>query len=334
MARQMRASTVPGAAVWIALLLLGRPALAQAPDDSTLAAARQLGQQGVALYEQGDYAAASDKLERAYAVVKVPTLGLWSGRALEKLGRLVEAAQRYREVTLVVLRPDDPEVFRSAHTDAQKAYDALSSRIPQLTIKLQGASADDARVTVDGKPVPSALLGVAVPVDPGEHAVEGRRAADRASQRVTLQEGEKRAVTLAFTAVAVTTPVAASAAETAAAAPAAAAAVSVEPSPPSVLPWVVVGAGSGLVVTGVVFVALAASAASKVENVRDGTPWSAVQHDYDRVPVFSGVGLGLLGAGAAAVTTGLVWGLSGKDHSEHALSVSAGLARVSLRGAF
>ena len=172
-------------------------ATAQAPDDTTLAAARQLGQQGVVLYEQGDYASAHDKLDRAYALVKMPTLGLWSARALVKLGRLVEALQRYREVTLVRLEPSASELLRNAQTEAQREYDALEARLPQLTVVLAGASPTGVTFRIDGKDLKSALIGVAVPIDPGVHAVEALRGSDVVRKaQVTLAEGEQRSVTL------------------------------------------------------------------------------------------------------------------------------------------
>jgi uncharacterized protein HemY len=82
----------------LAVLALAAPALGQATDDATRSAARTLGYQGVDAYQAGDYAAAVVKLERAYAAVKVPTVGLWLARALAKTGRLVEASERYAEV--------------------------------------------------------------------------------------------------------------------------------------------------------------------------------------------------------------------------------------------
>ena len=45
------------------------------------------------------YDAASEKLERAYSVLRVPSIALWSARALEKGGKLVEASERYLEAT-------------------------------------------------------------------------------------------------------------------------------------------------------------------------------------------------------------------------------------------
>jgi hypothetical protein len=78
--------------VGMALWLAAGSVRAQAVDDATRGAARTLGYDGVKAYNAGDYAVADQKLEKAYRVLKVPSLGLWSARTLVKLGRLVEAS--------------------------------------------------------------------------------------------------------------------------------------------------------------------------------------------------------------------------------------------------
>jgi hypothetical protein len=323
-------------AYFLSALLVTAAAHAQAPDESSLAAARQLGKDGAALYEQGDFGAASDKLERAYAVVKVQTLGLWSGNALEKLGKLIEASQRYREVTLLEIKAGAPAVLRSAQSDAKKAYDALESRIPQLTIEIVGASAGDVSVTVDDKPVPSALVGAALPVNPGIRQVEGRRDQQVVGESLTLAEGERRSYTLDFSAAAVAAAPVPSPAEVAASSspPADSAASAQSGSGESIAPWVVVGAGGAMAVTGVVFVALALGAKSNVEGVKQDATWSSIQSDYDSVPTFSAVGFTLLGVGAVAVTAGLVWKFGLTNHNQGGLGVEASASRIALTGSY
>jgi len=299
-----------------------------APDDSALAAARQLGQEGVLLYERGDYATATKKLEQAYAVVRVPTLGLWSARALERTGKLVEASQRYREVTLFVVKASDPEIFRKAQVEAQEGYDAIGLRIPQVTVEIEGAAASEVSITVDGRPVPSALIGAPVPINPGSRIIEGRRGKDVMTEYVTLAEEERRAVKLVFGAA------------TPAASPVAAAATTpapVESAPAdgqSILPWVVVGAGGAVAVTGGVFIALSLSAKSNVEDIGDGANWSEVQSDYDKVPTYSTLGFVLAGVGVGAITAGLVWKYALLDADEGAVRVAVGPSSVALEGAF
>src|SRR5688572_10139010 len=77
------------------LLVLGQARLAFAIDETTRVLLRKLSSDGVAAHEGGDYEHAVEKLEKAWSILQTPPLGLWSGRALEKLGRLVEASERY-----------------------------------------------------------------------------------------------------------------------------------------------------------------------------------------------------------------------------------------------
>jgi hypothetical protein len=56
-------------------------------------------------YLDEDYQLAESRLESAYAVLRVPSLALWSARALEKNGKLIEAARRYLEATKLGYAP-------------------------------------------------------------------------------------------------------------------------------------------------------------------------------------------------------------------------------------
>ena len=112
---------------------------------------------------------------------------------------------------LFTITPRDPEVFRAAQADAKQAFDALAGRISQLSVELVGATAHEVSLAIDGKAVPSALSGYALPVNPGTRKLEGRRGQEAVSQLVTLREGEKRTVTLTFVAQPAAPSVAASA---------------------------------------------------------------------------------------------------------------------------
>jgi uncharacterized protein HemY len=64
-------------------------------DAATRFAVRKLGDAGVSAYRAGDYESASEKLEKAYELMPVPSLGLWSARALVQRGSWTQAAERY-----------------------------------------------------------------------------------------------------------------------------------------------------------------------------------------------------------------------------------------------
>src|SRR5689334_3893827 len=106
---------------------MAEPALAQS--DSARAGARDLGPGGVEAYQGGNYTLATDKLGRAFEILRVPSLGLWSARALAKSGKLVEASERY----LVVTRLDasgDIAVQNQAKAEAATEREALLPKIP------------------------------------------------------------------------------------------------------------------------------------------------------------------------------------------------------------
>src|SRR5262249_26439857 len=139
-------------------------ASAQPSHETKVAAARQLGQAGVELYMSGDTNGALDKLGRAYSVYQAPTLGLWYGRALERAGRLVEASERYREVSGATLGADATQAFRQAQTDARRALELVTPRIAQLTVEVPNVDLSHVRITLDGEELPTALLGIPIPV--------------------------------------------------------------------------------------------------------------------------------------------------------------------------
>src|SRR5262249_54769997 len=69
--------------------------------------------------------------------------------------------------------------------------------IPMLTLALPPSAPRDARVRRDGVELSAAALGVALPIDPGEHTVvveaPGRRPSE---QRFTVDRGQRKTVEL------------------------------------------------------------------------------------------------------------------------------------------
>ena len=149
-------------------------AQAKAPhDEATRLAARQLAQEGLELLQAEKYAEAQDKLERAYEIVPAPTVALLEGRALEGMGKLIEAAERFERVRRTELEADSPEAFERASKEADADLKRIRPLIPQVTLMLEGIGAQTPgfELRVDGVLVPPALLGAKRPVNPGEHEV-------------------------------------------------------------------------------------------------------------------------------------------------------------------
>lgn len=162
---------------------------AQPVDEASRASARTLGRAGIDAYRARDFAGAAEKLERAYRVVKVPALALWSARALEKTGKLVEASERFLEATRIPANSGDQATQEQARTDAVKEREALQPRIPTLMIEVR-SGVDEIRI--DGAVVPVDLLGVPRPVNPGSHSIVASHEGTEKSYQVTLKEAEKQ----------------------------------------------------------------------------------------------------------------------------------------------
>jgi hypothetical protein len=184
--------------VLVAACSLALPAFGQA-DDAGRAAVREIAEEGLAAFDAGKFDEATAKLGRAFDAMQVPTLGLWLARALVKTGRLVEASERYGEVTRLEPQPgQQTEIQKQAQADAAAEQQELRKRIPRIRVDVQGADAEDVEVTVSGAKVPSSMLGAPRPVNPGKCLVRGKRGSQVVTQEVTLAEGENRAVVLRF----------------------------------------------------------------------------------------------------------------------------------------
>jgi len=179
--------------------LCGVASLARAAagvDEATRATAREIGYEGVDAFQRGDYPQARERLDKAYAILQAPSLGLWSARALVKLGKLVEAHERYLEVTRLPTSVGDEAVQARARADATAEAAALAPRLPRLVVRVQRAPSLAARVTIDGAPLVAELWGESRPVDPGRHVVRAVAAGAAAEEEVELREGEHRTVVL------------------------------------------------------------------------------------------------------------------------------------------
>jgi hypothetical protein len=272
-------------------------------------------------------------LEKAFAVLRVPSLGLWSARALAQQNKLLEAVERYLETSRLPVSGGDVEVQKRAKADALAESDATQALIPSIVITVAGADGTAVTLKVDGESVSSRLVGEAMPLNPGSHRVEGELAGELVVSELSLERKEQRQVPLQFKGAAKPSP-----------APVAASAVAVDTdsaAPSSVtrtLGWVALGTGVAGLVVGGVSAGLAASKRSTLDsdpNCADHRCPQSFESDvnsYNSLRLVSTVGF--VAGGVLSVTGGvlLLTQRSSSEPTSASLWLSPG--RVELRGQF
>jgi hypothetical protein len=245
---------------------LPRVAFAQPETEPARVSARALGYAGIDAYDAGDFDTAAQLLDEAYTVLRVPSLGLWSARALRKQGRWVQAERRLRDVTQLSLEAGELAVQRQARLDALTELTDLEPRVPRLLLKLEGANAGEVTLTLDGAAFDTAQLGTPVAVDPGERQLLGRRGTQQVELAVTLGEAERREVVLVFAAPAGASPAVPPLRSESDAPPVDAAR---EPTAADfthdILPWALVGTGGAALAAGGITFALALGDAKRID---------------------------------------------------------------------
>jgi phenylpyruvate tautomerase PptA (4-oxalocrotonate tautomerase family) len=331
-------------AAWASALLLSLSshAAAEPVDAATRAAARDLGYAGVAAYQAGDYATASAKLEKAYAALQAPSLGLWSARALARLNKLVEAAERYIDVTRLDASSGEAAVHEQAKKDARAEHAILVPKIPKLIVKVAGVDPAEVSVTIDEVPMANALIGEQRPVNPGPHVVRGKRGDEVVEGRVTLPQGAEESVQLVFKGG----PLPAGATAAAAADPTDPSQPNAAPAPAPVdqprgggtartLGWISLVAGAAGVVTGGATGIVALDWKSQIEN--DEELYNA--SNMDRYETLRTISIASLITGGVLATTGIVLlvvapSSSAKAPSGTFVALDVGPGSVGVRGKF
>lgn len=169
------------------------PPAAAAPDagpsSADRATARTLAQEGYEALNAKDYATAADRFQRALGLVHAPTLLRDLARSQVGLGRLVDAHESYSQIIREGVAADAPAPWHKALADAKAEIVAIPPRLPYVTITVAGPGSP--KVTIDGKPIPVASLGVKRPIDPGRHEVRAlANGYYTARKTVTMNEGE------------------------------------------------------------------------------------------------------------------------------------------------
>lgn len=219
------------------------------PSEAALAEARTLFQRGVALADQGQFAAAAQRFREALAIHAAPPISYNLAAALYELQQYDESFDRAQ----TVLR--DPESNEALRERARKLEQSLSSHVARLTVTASGTAAAGVSVRIDGQPLDRALLGVPRAIAPGTHQLTTERQGQSVSQRaVEVPPGTAVIVDLSLIATDATSPraVAEAAEGDGQAVPAPAAGRDDDARRRKIWLWSGVAAGAVLVATGVV----------------------------------------------------------------------------------
>ncbi len=100
-------------------------------------------------------------------------------------------------------------------------------------------------------------------------------------------------------------------------------------SPDLTVPWVMFASGAVASIVGGILLVSGMSDADSVTNAPRGTEWAALEGAYDRAPVLSGLGIGLVAVGVVAMGAGLVWVLTSK--TSEPVQVAVGPLAMQLR---
>ena len=293
-----------------------RPAHAQSDDDR--ATARALGLEGQTALDNKSYAKAEDRFRRADKLVHAPTLELGLARAMAAEAKYVEAQETYNRIIREGLPPGAPEVFKRALEDAKKEVDAVAPKLGSVVITVKASSGQDVdspKVTLDGKPVNAASLGIKRAIDPGPHnlhiSADGYKPADvqfsileggSGTQAVTLDKDMSATPAAAPASTPAPTPNAnatpATANGTSGAAP------DMGPPKKSILPWVAFGVGGAGLLVGLITGSIAlGDHATLAKDCMGGSCPPADNNDlssYHAVSTISTVGFVVAGVGGAA----------------------------------
>ena len=191
--RQLRAGP---AMVALLIVLAAGPALAQ---DS--AAAATLFDRGVADMNDGKYAAACPELAESHRLDPRPGTLFTLATCEERAGKIASAVARYDDYLSLFasLTPDQRARQKGRETVAEAQRASLGLQVPKLTLVLPKDAPPGTRVTRDGVVLGAPSLGLALPLDPGDHVVEvDVPGAPTARQTVTIARGERKTVEVAL----------------------------------------------------------------------------------------------------------------------------------------
>ncbi|HMJ10319.1 MAG TPA: PEGA domain-containing protein [Polyangiaceae bacterium] len=178
---------------WGAVCLVSSLSTLAAAQTGDRAVAEALFRSGREALGKGDHATACQRFEESNRLEPAVGTVFNLANCREKLGQLAAAWQRYQEA--VQKLPSGDERIQIA---SQRAA-ALEPRLSKLSLFLPEDAPPGTVVLKDGTELGSGSLGVALPVDPGEHKLIVRAPGyEDAETVISLAEAEKRELALSL----------------------------------------------------------------------------------------------------------------------------------------
>jgi hypothetical protein len=304
------------------------------PQAENVAAARSLGTQGIQLAEAGDCRGAIEKLSRAEALYHAPSILGRLGECQVKVGQIVLGTENLNRVVREQLAANAPKAFRDAQERAKGVLAAALPKIARLTVRVDPPDARP-QVSVGGTLLPTALIGVERPTDPGTHEVVVT-APGYLEKKTTVSLGEGGAQELAIqlekdpnavAAAAVTAAPAATPAPTPASAPPADSA----PKKDNTLAYVALGIGGAGLIVGTVTGFVAMGKKSDLECQNKSCP-SSQEDTLNSAKTMATVSTVSFVVGLVGVGTGVVLLLTGNKSGKASVATPHVAKRELQRG--
>ncbi len=175
-----------------------------ADDIQNTASARAVAKQAVQAYQEEDFEKAIELFQKAERLHHATTHLLYMARAHAKLGRPVEAFELYNSIIREDLNEKGPEAFVQAQESAREEVTDVEDAIAHVIIEVEGPGAEDASIFAGERQIPSALIGLPAPVNPGQQSFRAESAGSR-SETITKEMTSGKKVTVKLTLV-VTAP--------------------------------------------------------------------------------------------------------------------------------
>ncbi|WP_433928170.1 hypothetical protein AB3662_33345 [Sorangium cellulosum] len=177
-------------------MAIAAPANAQ-PD--AVAVAESLFNRGLADMLAGRYATGCPALSESHRLDPRPGRLFTLAECEARWGRIATAVARYNDFLALYSRMSEAEKLqqRERYDVAVEQRDALAPLVPQLTLSLPRDAPQGTVVQRDGIALGEPSLGIALPVNPGEHVVTTRAPGGPEHEvRFTIDRSESRTIEL------------------------------------------------------------------------------------------------------------------------------------------